>query len=282
MPHQTETWQFATQQITVLMERLEHQIHSTAQSQGPEEVHNLRVAIRRFNQSLAVFRRYLPDKPRRACRAGVKMLMKLAGPVRDSDIALKFLLKSSEPGAAELRQKVRPRRKQLAAALAAGLKRMEQRKSFLKWRASLLPAHPPESRSYALAEADARHELAGVAKKFFKAGKGSAEPKASPAEIHGFRIRAKKFRYTIELFRPLYGPQAEAWTKRLKQVQTLLGDINDCRVMRALAAELGGSEEIAESLKKRQRKKTRKFQNLWEAGYGSHARKQWIDEIQTV
>jgi len=280
MPIESETSQFATKGTSALLDRLERQIQLTAKSQGPEAVHDLRVDIRRFTQALVTFKQYFPPGARKEVRGALKMLMKLAGPVRDSDIAVKFLRKAEGADAAKLRREVRARRTDLAAKLALELKKWNRRQPLSKWRAALLPAHAAEGPGYATAGAEARHALPRVAVQLFKAGNRAA--KASVLEIHAFRIQAKKFRYTIELFQPVYGPPADRWLRQLKQVQTLLGDINDCRVMRERVAELGGNHEIAARLKKRQHKKTQKFQELWETGYGAKARREWLRQIRTA
>jgi hypothetical protein len=63
-------------------------------------------------------------------------------------------------------------------------------------------------------------------------------------------------------------------------VQTLLGNINDCRVVRELVTELGGSDDIETQLKKRQRKKTREFQKLWQRSFSSTAIREWIHQMR--
>lgn len=209
-------------------------------------------------------------------------MMQLAGRARDCDIAIDLLLKSEDPDAPALRERVRANRKQAASALVAGLKRWVARKSSSKWRAALLPARPPQTCSYPIAEDEARHETPRMAKRFVKAGDRAAKPGASATEIHASRIVAKKFRYTLELFQPLYGAVAHTWLERLKDVQSLLGDINDCRVVRGLVAELGGSGAIESQLKKKQRKRTREFQKLWDERFSASATHDWIHQMQRL
>jgi CHAD domain-containing protein len=280
MPTVTETSQFATDQVARLLDRLEQQIAKAAESHGPEEVHDLRVAIRRLTQALVTFKRYFPGKVRKELRGRLRAVMKAAGPVRDSDIALKFLLNAEEPDTAELRRKLRAARKESAAMLDTELIGWRRRKGSAKPKIALLPARPPDAPSHARVKADAADALPRVAKRFFKAGSRASTANASATDIHQFRIQAKKFRYTIELFQPVYGATADRWLKQLKEVQTLLGDINDCRVMRERFAGLGASASMIGRLKKRQRKKTAKFEKLWDANYGRRARRSWIREMQ--
>jgi hypothetical protein len=49
-------------------------------------------------------------------------------------------------------------------------------------------------------------------------------------ELHAMRIAAKRLRYTIEVFEPLYDGDLKPPRRMVRQVQTMLGDIHDCDV----------------------------------------------------
>ena len=49
-----------------------------------------------------------------------------------------------------------------------------------------------------------------------------------PDELHDLRIAAKRVRYTLEAAEPVFGKPADRGVKTMKQVQDILGDINDC------------------------------------------------------
>ena len=48
-----------------------------------------------------------------------------------------------------------------------------------------------------------------------------------PPELHCLRLETKKLRYTLELFRPCYGPGLETRMQDLRKLQQLLGEVND-------------------------------------------------------
>src|SRR3954451_24465886 len=52
--------------------------------------------------------------------------------------------------------------------------------------------------------------------------------------LHQMRIGAKRLRYTLELFEDIFGPIGERQTKRVKQIQEVLGEIHDLDVRIAL------------------------------------------------
>lgn len=49
-------------------------------------------------------------------------------------------------------------------------------------------------------------------------------------ELHAMRIAAKRLRYTMEVFAPLYQDELKQQLKTARNVQTMLGDIHDCDV----------------------------------------------------
>lgn len=253
---------FASRSLARLLERLAFQVGATAHSPSAANVHDLRVAIRRFEQALVAFRQALPGREVKRIRRKLKSLMSRAGDVRDCDVLQKLLLKCEGAGVAEWKERVAGERKANLPALAASLRRWSLRRTSSKWRAALLPADPDA--------ADRRH-LAKLARKFLTRGDNAASAKVSAEDLHAFRIDAKKFRYTLELFEPLHGAAAREWLAKLKPVQSALGDIQDCRTAREAVERLDGPAAVQEWLKKRQRRKTREFREVWLESFGSAA-----------
>jgi len=52
--------------------------------------------------------------------------------------------------------------------------------------------------------------------------------------LHRLRIECKKLRYATEFFMPLYGTKMATFSKKLKQLQDVLGILHDCYVMGGL------------------------------------------------
>lgn len=75
--------------------------------------------------------------------------------------------------------------------------------------------------------ANAREVLPKMARKYFQAGRDALSAKRSPDDLHGFRLQTKRFRYTLELFRPVYGPQLDRYLKALRELQGTLGKVSD-------------------------------------------------------
>lgn len=82
----------------------------------------------------------------------------------------------------------------------------------------------------ASAAQNARDRLPALAQEYFERGREAAGAEATPAAMHQFRLRTKRLRYTLEMFKGFYGPGLETCLGRLREVQRLLGDANDCAV----------------------------------------------------
>lgn len=251
---------FASHSIAKLLERLAYQVGVTAHSPGADNVHDLRVAIRRFEQALLQFRAGLAGREVKRIRRKLKVLMTRAGAVRDYDVAQKILAKCEEPGAAVVRERLTNERKTELPALAAAMRRWSARRTSSKWRAALLPVDAHER---------IPHNLAKLARKFLAQGKKAAEPKTSAETLHAFRIEGKKFRYTLELFAPVYGPAVHEWLQKLKPMQAALGDVHDAEMARDIAVRFDAPSKVEAWLKARRRKKAREFRELWEESFGT-------------
>lgn len=81
---------------------------------------------------------------------------------------------------------------------------------------------------------NAARELPKAALAYFRDGRTLFRKDASPRTLHRFRLQTKRLRYTLELFRPCYGPGLDHRLALLREVQTHLGDINDCVATAAL------------------------------------------------
>ena len=232
--------QLVTRQTRRLSRHLALQIKRVLKSCDPNAVHQVRVAIRRFSQGIVVCKPCFAAKDLHKCRRRLKKIMSAAGQVRNCDIADKFIDRWSLPRADRLRAKLEIRREDAARVLVTELKRWTDRK---------LTAQDCAGKSL---QEMAREALDSMAKDFHERGNEAASPKASPHDMHSFRIVAKKFRYTLELF-----DASNPLVAGIKRVSALLGDINDCVTAAVLVPRLGAH------LKKRQRKKTEEFRQYW-------------------
>jgi CHAD domain-containing protein len=263
-----------------LLDRLAFQVNGVANSLTPDAVHDLRVAIRRFTQALTSGKPCFPSRTAKKIRRRTKALMSLAGAVRDCDIALKLVSRSKAPDAATVEAKLHSRRADAQEILGAFLRQWTSEKCVSKWRRALEAGAVIAGAQPVTVEAVAHHQLPRLAEAFFREGDRGASRQASAEQLHRFRLAAKKFRYTLELFTEFYRPATAHWMEQLMATQTLLGGISDCAVTRRLVQDLGASAAIIVALKGRQKRKTQEFRKAWEEGLGApRRRKQWVQAL---
>jgi CHAD domain-containing protein len=262
---QGEARQFAAHQAQRQLRYLVLQINRAIKSCNTDAVHDVRVAIRRFTQAIAVchtcFRAMDMPKNRRR----LKKIMAGAGEVRDLDVAMKFITRFRVPHAVHLRSKLQSLREESAGHLVAELRKWTERRMSFKWRAALKSAPTPDegTQSEEAIQELAQRALGRIAKDFLKQGNEASSPDASPKGLHHFRIVAKKFRYALELFQPLYGSSLNAVVARIKHASALLGDLNDCVTVAGIVAQYKGGNRLVDRLKKRQHKKAEEFRKYW-------------------
>jgi len=272
-----ETRKFALDQAERRLGRLAFQINRTAESRDTEAVHDLRVAVRRFSQVLRLFKPYFRGKEVRKIRRELKQMMGLAGEVRNCDIALKLMAKAERRDTTGLPPKIQNLRQEGERALIAFLRHWVERKSSKKWRGVIASTTTSNEEAFPKAPIakTAQRMLPRMAEQFFKRGNEAAKTKASPRELHQFRISSKKFRYTLELFPSLYGPPLNTLLQEIRRGQRLLGDINDCETVIDTLSQYRLADELRSWLKKRQRRKMEQFQRYWTETFaaGTESRK---------
>ena len=259
---------FAIVQARRRLRELKRQLQRTAQAPTAEAVHRTRVAIRRFTRAIAASQPFLRTKDVRKSRQRLKEIMAAAGMVRDCDVALRFLARLREPRATGLQARLKDRRDESASALSAALTGFSNRQTSLKWVPASAgdPAalHPP-------LQEFARRSIGRIWKEFLTKGDRARNKEATARNLHRFRIACKKLRYTLEFFRPLYGPAFTEGVAGIKRVSALLGDINDCVTVEALLANYRHANRLIGRLKRRQRKKTDLFREQWKRDFADGA-----------
>jgi CHAD domain-containing protein len=126
-------------------------------------------------------------------------------------------------------------------------------------------------------------ELAGS---FFAAGRKIVKHKSKPKDLHRFRLLAKRFRYTLELFEPLFGPGLDRRLALLRKIQQFLGDISDCGSTSKLITDAEDDHRVPAAefharLEELRRAKTRKLIRFWEREFGDKTEEHWARYFRT-
>jgi CHAD domain-containing protein len=182
---------------------------------------------------LSLFRPYLPG-PVKRLRSRVRRLGRALGEVRDIDVQLADLLATGTHWKEEDRARLEP----LRAALHESRNRARRR--MLRWldspsaerlRVNLarLVEWPKErpSRASQAPTAVVAPELVRKRYRRFLQAADKIGPDSPAAEYHAVRIQAKRTRYALAAFAPLYGEPARALMRAMAKLQDLLGEQQD-------------------------------------------------------
>jgi CHAD domain-containing protein len=132
-----------------------------------------------------------------------------------------------------------------------------------------------------LAAADnARKYLPPLVADYFDRGRELLSHHTKPAEMHTLRLATKRLRYTLELFRPCYGPGLGIRIKALREMQQLLGEINDTvAAERTLDAVLTGKSpqrtRLESFLRRQGELKTARFRTQWREVFDAPGQERW-------
>jgi CHAD domain-containing protein len=241
--------------VADLLDSLDLQIRQTLKTPSADQVHDLRVAMRRFVQALVVLQSATPGV--KGIEKDLKSPMKRSGEVRDLDIAMKFLAESEVESAASIIARIKQERRKAHARLKQALRQMVQRGSIAKWRSKL--ANP--------AEADPKEVIRHAMKRFFDYG-DKADAARSPKKLHRLRIATKKLRYTLELDGRSHD--------QIQELQSNLGHIHDLDAIRQILGKHPDAKKVLHPASKKQRKRIREFRDCWKSEFaGAKNRARW-------
>jgi CHAD domain-containing protein len=110
------------------------------------------------------------------------------------------------------------------------------------------------------AAANARRELPKLAAGYFAEVRERLAENPSQVELHRVRLATKRLRYTLELFKPCYGPGLETRLAALRAIQQMLGEVNDCV---AAVKVLPRGTKAREFVERRGTEKAAEFRTHW-------------------
>jgi triphosphatase len=233
-----------------------------------DAIHDLRVAIRRLSEELRVFEEWFKPGPVKRIRGSVRKLMERCAAVRNCDIAAE-VLRTAGWTAPELFAGLQEERRHTRQELARTLESWRRRSRVRKWRRHLQAGHTDSKES---ARENARRLLPAMMTDLFRAGREAARPDSSRQRMHRFRLEAKRLRYTLELFDPLYGRKAKQIVESLKGLQEKLGAINDCATTLEMIRR---DRAAAAAVRRLAGEREAEFRAHWNKHFGPRERMRW-------
>ena len=114
---------------------------------------------------------------------------------------------------------------------------------------------------YESAALNARRVLPKLVRDYFESGR-KLDRDSGARDMHGFRLKTKHLRYTLEAFVSLYGPGLKQRIDSLRPIQNALGELNDCEVLLAgLRKKLPNA--VRAHIRKRAGEKHKEFLRYW-------------------
>lgn len=259
--------------VAAALGAVDREAQGALERDDPENVHRLRVAIRRFVEAGRQAEAPPGADTLRQTRRVLKDILEAAGPVRNADVARILISEEAPDRAAEwepvLAHHQAEARRHLRVLLRRWIEHGTQRS---------LPAS--ESQPAASTVRAVRAGLAGTGAKVFRIGGKAVRRRPSVRRLHRLRIAAKRFRYALEFYAPLLPASSAALADDMKKVQDWLGEANDCATVIEMAADWPGAGALRKALRKRRRRNIGEFSTYWEKRFGRRAdRRRWIERL---
>jgi putative phosphoesterase len=225
-----------------LLQALAKEAEGARSREDVENVHRMRVASRRIRSAMDIFEDCLPPKRFKVWRKEVRRITRALGAARDADVQIDLLSrlkttvdKKAAPGLEMAMSLKQQGRAALQDSLVISLGRL-QRSGLVTEMASFLAkvkrdalkegtAQVRSTTSFLMASECVRHRIEGLVKYEAYVHKEDAI-----SEHHAMRIAAKRLRYTVEAFGPLFDDGLKDQLAWIKKLQELLGDLHDCDV----------------------------------------------------
>lgn len=205
-----------------------------------EHIHRMRVASRRLRAALPLFEQCFSPRKVTTWQRSLRKVTRSLGAARDMDVQIEALnrflagvkVPQHIPGVRRIHLRWTQQRQVLQTKVLAALDEMQQTRVFEKMGSVLLPFTlgvdpnlPPPSGLYELAA-----RAIGAALDDFLSFEPYITQPERIAELHQMRIAAKRLRYTLEIFAPIYADKLAPILSVLRNAQDLLGEIHDSDV----------------------------------------------------
>ncbi len=207
--------------------RVLHREHAVAKGYHAEDVHRIRVSLRKLNSLLECGLNMYETEEIAQYRRGFRRMSRFLGEVRDADAfaahVKRILGRNTVPH--EIRTALHHIRQKALHELAA-LIEAEKHQQFLVGFAQFVCAPTPLGNDTQTVTAYLHHRVTQMMEALTKPMQTPAT-KLDTETLHDIRIQAKKLRYTIEAFPEIFLPDAQPLLSLLEKVQHRLGIIQD-------------------------------------------------------
>ena len=245
---------FGRLRLLPLLEAFAKESDGVRAAEDIEYIHRMRVASRRLRAALPLFRLCFSAKNFARWSGEIRDITRALGEARDADVQIAYLTKYQKRAEKVWRSKKPEHEGEFPTCPAVKFLLLDLRKQRILHQKKVISALNSLEKSHAIEEMrnvlqQQLPPLRGVLKRSLAYGISPVaalrieerlctllafEPWVSHeeavAEHHATRIAAKKLRYTLEVYAPVYRLGLKKPISRVKAVQEILGDLHDCDV----------------------------------------------------
>jgi len=237
--------------ISVLRSQLDRMLSheaGTRLGEDPEELHDMRVAVRRLRAAIRLFRPVLKPGWKKV-RDELAWFAEELGRVRDLDVLIGRIegwlpkLGKSADSTLTLLEELRAIRKERRIQLLAALDSTRFEELIKSFRSNLPEVRTGEAQGAVQVKVPAL--IGRRARRFFDRARELTAESTGP-DRHQVRILAKRFRYAVDFSIPVYGLRAERVSSTLGELQDILGAHQDAFVAKSFLETLADGRDSLE------------------------------------
>lgn len=219
-------------------EELRNQMEGVRKNDEVEYVHKLRVASRRVRAALSIFEPCFQGKRTKIWKKTIKNLTRSSGAARDADVQIAFLehyLTHEDPSATRGLEYLITLKKAHRAGMQSDLVKVLDAVAASRIVNDILESckqitgkeedRKPNIRT--LPTYEKAYNQISTRLDEVQALEQFVHDESAVAKHHELRIAAKRLRYTMEIFSPLYSGGLRDHISLMKQFQDVLGEIHD-------------------------------------------------------
>jgi len=246
---------YGAHQLIQKIDALTAETEGVKKAEDIECIHRMRVASRRLRAAMPLFESCFPGRKYGVWLAEVRQITRVLGEARDTDVQIVFLRKFRKRviarqkyqagktpapetplviGTDYLISDLKRQRISLQKDVIASVERLEKRQEFTAMRVFVqsLADRSGTGRkkpSFSGIPPVAADHIGRQLAYLLSFTPWVNHPDAI-AEHHAMRIAAKRLRYTMEVYAQLYRLGLKKHTRRIAQIQEMLGNLHDCDV----------------------------------------------------
>jgi len=266
-----------------------------AASGDAEPLHQLRVASRRLRASIELFSGVVYAGQLKIYRRDIPWIARQAGTVRECDVTAALLNDRAAKIEPELKESLAPLLAALDERRRSGHAILYEMLDSKRFRNLIAKMSQPAIKKVGGARtlgAAAGQLIRAIARSAMRFG-GELDNQAPAAAFHKLRVRIKRLRYALEMFKPLGGKRHKRTLARLEELQESLGQYHDVTVASAWLlqyAETSGAPPktvlaagaLIQLLARREAKLRRRCVKAWRRFERSETMRDTLQEIRSA